>query len=184
MEFAGPPQTPTCQDAQIDDSFPTAQSYIRGFHMPQPHRGMLLSRLCVCIGKWSRTSGIDDWRLCTIFEQHCFRGMKFFAHYFPFFFGKNTITGAYDDPNGSHISIEVVSDAFEGKRAVQRQQLVYKAIWEELQGPVVSPRCISWKALTIRMISLSHFLFSHVDRICHAKKHAVDAMVCRTPKET
>jgi BolA protein len=44
--------------------------------------------------------------------------------------------GAYDDPNGSHISIQVVSDKFEGKRAVQRQQLVYKAIWEELQGPV------------------------------------------------
>ena len=46
------------------------------------------------------------------------------------------VTGAYDDPNGSHISIEVVSSLFEGKRAMQRQQLVYKAIWEELQGPV------------------------------------------------
>ncbi|CAJ1952516.1 unnamed protein product [Cylindrotheca closterium] len=46
------------------------------------------------------------------------------------------VTGAYDDPNGSHVSIEVVSSMFEGKRAVQRQQLVYKAIWEELQGPV------------------------------------------------
>ena len=46
------------------------------------------------------------------------------------------VTGAYDDPNGSHISIEVVSDKFEGKRAMQRQQMVYKAIWDELQGPV------------------------------------------------
>jgi len=46
------------------------------------------------------------------------------------------VTGAYDDPNGSHISIEVVSPKFEGKRPVQRQQLVYKAIWQELQGPV------------------------------------------------
>ena len=46
------------------------------------------------------------------------------------------VTGAYDDPNGSHISIEVVSSMFEGKRPVQRQQLVYKALWEELQGPV------------------------------------------------
>jgi stress-induced morphogen len=45
-------------------------------------------------------------------------------------------TGAFDDPNGSHISIEVVSSVFEGKRPVQRQQLVYKALWEELQGPV------------------------------------------------
>jgi stress-induced morphogen len=46
------------------------------------------------------------------------------------------VTGAYDDPNGSHIAVEVVSAKFEGKRAVQRQQLVYKAIWDELQGPV------------------------------------------------
>mmetsp|Transcript_9344 Transcript_9344/g.20265 ORF Transcript_9344/g.20265 Transcript_9344/m.20265 type:complete len:148 (+) Transcript_9344:71-514(+) len=46
------------------------------------------------------------------------------------------VTGAYDDPNGSHVSIEVVSEKFEGKRAMQRQQMVYKAIWEELQGPV------------------------------------------------
>ena len=44
--------------------------------------------------------------------------------------------GAYDDPNGSHISIEVTSDKFQGKRAVQRQQMVYKAIWEEMQGAV------------------------------------------------
>mmetsp|Transcript_16617 Transcript_16617/g.32420 ORF Transcript_16617/g.32420 Transcript_16617/m.32420 type:complete len:166 (+) Transcript_16617:47-544(+) len=46
------------------------------------------------------------------------------------------VIGAYDDPNGSHISIEVVSAMFEGKRPVQRQQLVYKALWEELQGAV------------------------------------------------
>ena len=45
-------------------------------------------------------------------------------------------TGAYDDPNGSHIAIEVTSALFEGKRPVQRQQLVYKALWEELQGAV------------------------------------------------
>ena len=51
------------------------------------------------------------------------------------------VTGAYDDPNGSHISIEVVSSLFEGKRAMQRQQLVYKAIWEELQGPVHAGTC-------------------------------------------
>ena len=46
------------------------------------------------------------------------------------------VTGAYDDPNGSHISVMVVSDKFAGKRAVQRQQMVYKALWEELKGPV------------------------------------------------
>jgi stress-induced morphogen len=47
-----------------------------------------------------------------------------------------TVKGAFDDPNGSHISIEVISDKFEGKRAVQRQQMVYKALWDELKGPV------------------------------------------------
>ena len=52
------------------------------------------------------------------------------------------VTGAYDDPNGSHVSIEVVSDKFEGKRAMQRQQMVYKAIWEELQGPVHAGTCV------------------------------------------
>jgi len=46
------------------------------------------------------------------------------------------VKGAFDDPNGSHISVEVVSDLFVGKRALQRQQLVYKAIWDEMQGPV------------------------------------------------
>lgn len=46
------------------------------------------------------------------------------------------VIGAYDDPNGSHVSIEVVSALFEGKRPMQRQQMVYKAIWDELQGPV------------------------------------------------
>lgn len=47
-----------------------------------------------------------------------------------------TVTGAYDDPNGSHISVTVISDKFQGKRVVQRQQMVYKALWDELQGPV------------------------------------------------
>lgn len=46
------------------------------------------------------------------------------------------VQGAFDDPNGSHVAIEVVSKKFEGKRAVQRQQLVYKALWEELKGPL------------------------------------------------
>lgn len=53
----------------------------------------------------------------------------------PTFFSVSLL-GAYDDPNGSHISIVVVSDKFEGKRPVQRQQMVYKAIWKELAGPV------------------------------------------------
>lgn len=34
------------------------------------------------------------------------------------------------------LSIDVVSKAFEGKSAVNRQRMVYKAIWEELQSTV------------------------------------------------
>jgi len=37
-----------------------------------------------------------------------------------------------EDPNGSHIAIEAVSALFEGKTTVQRQRLIYKAIWDEM----------------------------------------------------
>ena len=50
------------------------------------------------------------------------------------------IQGAYDDPNGSHITIYCVAEAFEGLRSMKRQQLVYKAIWEEMQGLNCTPR--------------------------------------------
>jgi len=48
------------------------------------------------------------------------------------------IQGAFDDPNGSHISIYCVAEAFEGMRSMTRQQMVYKAIREEMQdgGPL------------------------------------------------
>ncbi|XP_074289677.1 protein BOLA4, chloroplastic/mitochondrial [Silene latifolia] len=45
-----------------------------------------------------------------------------------------TVKDAYGD--GRHVSIVVVSSAFEGKSAVNRQRMVYKAIWEELQNTV------------------------------------------------
>ncbi|PWA37265.1 BolA protein [Artemisia annua] len=45
-----------------------------------------------------------------------------------------TVNDAYGD--GRHVSIDVVSSAFEGKSAVNRQRMVYKAIWEELQSVV------------------------------------------------
>ncbi|CAL5047736.1 unnamed protein product [Urochloa decumbens] len=38
--------------------------------------------------------------------------------------------------DGRHVCIDVVSKAFEGKSAVNRQRMVYKAIWEELQSTV------------------------------------------------
>ncbi|XP_021715644.1 protein BOLA4, chloroplastic/mitochondrial-like [Chenopodium quinoa] len=44
------------------------------------------------------------------------------------------VKDAYGD--GRHVSIDVVSSAFEGKTAVNRQRMVYKAIWEELQTTV------------------------------------------------
>lgn len=46
------------------------------------------------------------------------------------------VTAANDDPNGSHIKIECISNKFEGKNTVQRQRLVFNAIWDELSGPV------------------------------------------------
>ena len=46
------------------------------------------------------------------------------------------VKGSYDDPNGSHVTIYCVADEFEGKRSLGRQQMVFKAIWEEMQGPV------------------------------------------------
>ncbi|GMH03589.1 hypothetical protein Nepgr_005428 [Nepenthes gracilis] len=45
-----------------------------------------------------------------------------------------TVEDAYGD--GRHVSISVVSSAFEGQSAVNRQRMVYKAIWEELQSTV------------------------------------------------
>ena len=38
--------------------------------------------------------------------------------------------------NGRHVSIKVVSQAFEGKSSVNRQRMVYKCIWMELQDQV------------------------------------------------
>ncbi|KAG6549952.1 hypothetical protein Mapa_008463 [Marchantia paleacea] len=44
------------------------------------------------------------------------------------------VKDAYGD--GRHVSIDVVAAVFEGKSAVNRQRMVYKAIWEELQETV------------------------------------------------
>ncbi|CBI26415.3 unnamed protein product, partial [Vitis vinifera] len=45
-----------------------------------------------------------------------------------------SVKDAYGD--GRHVSIDVISSAFEGQSAVNRQRMVYKAIWEELQSTV------------------------------------------------
>jgi stress-induced morphogen len=44
------------------------------------------------------------------------------------------VVPTYGDPNGAHVSISVVSDAFEGMGTLKRHRLVYKAIWEELEN--------------------------------------------------
>uniref|UniRef100_A0A7S0ZFH7 BolA-like protein n=1 Tax=Timspurckia oligopyrenoides TaxID=708627 RepID=A0A7S0ZFH7_9RHOD len=48
-----------------------------------------------------------------------------------------SVTPAYDDPNGSHVTIDVVSSKFEGLMMVRRQQLVYKAIWDEMNSGAI-----------------------------------------------
>lgn len=51
---------------------------------------------------------------------------------------KCIVRSSSDDPNGAHITIECISEKFAGLRSMQRQQLLYKAIWNEMQdgGPV------------------------------------------------
>lgn len=49
---------------------------------------------------------------------------------------KVTVTANNDDPNGSHIQIVCISNEFKGKTSVQRQRAIYKAIWDEMSGPV------------------------------------------------
>jgi BolA protein len=46
------------------------------------------------------------------------------------------VTASNDDPNGSHIQIVCVSKEFEGKNTLARQRMIYKAIWDEMAGPV------------------------------------------------
>ena len=41
------------------------------------------------------------------------------------------------DVDGSHVNIIVVGDIFEGKRTVQRQQLVYAALQEHIASRVI-----------------------------------------------
>ncbi|EIE25631.1 hypothetical protein COCSUDRAFT_83638, partial [Coccomyxa subellipsoidea C-169] len=44
------------------------------------------------------------------------------------------ITDTYGD--GRHVSIDVVSNKFEGQSSMNRSRMVYKAIWLELQETV------------------------------------------------
>jgi len=44
------------------------------------------------------------------------------------------VKASSDDPNGSHITVECISQEFEGKSTLQRQRLIYKAIWDEMSN--------------------------------------------------
>lgn len=41
------------------------------------------------------------------------------------------------EADGSHVNIIVIGDIFEGKRSVQRQQLVYAALQEHIASGVI-----------------------------------------------
>jgi hypothetical protein len=87
-------------------------------------------------------------------------------------------------------SIDVVSPAFEGKSAVDRQRMVYKAIWQELQARLSCPRArpfvvVARVRVCMRLLTPGClFMCSAVclPRIQEAV-HAVDAMTTRTPVE-
>lgn len=50
----------------------------------------------------------------------------------------NSSTTIDTDDYSAFLQIQIVciSSEFEGKNSVQRQRLVYKAIWDEMSGPV------------------------------------------------
>ncbi|GAQ81481.1 hypothetical protein KFL_000810225 [Klebsormidium nitens] len=50
--------------------------------------------------------------------------------------------------DGRHVSIDVVSPVFEGKSSMNRQRMVYKAIWQELQGAVHAVDAMTTKTPT------------------------------------
>jgi len=55
----------------------------------------------------------------------------------PFYFEIENESHMHSGPaTESHFKLVVVSDAFAGKRLVQRHQTIYKILAEELEGPV------------------------------------------------
>jgi hypothetical protein len=84
------------------------------------------------------------------------------------------VKGAFDDPNGSHIMITCVSEAFEGKRSLARQQMVFKAIWDEMQGQgSLRPAATRTNRLPLRAARYR----------TGGDVHAVDQMVLKAPSE-
>lgn len=90
------------------------------------------------------------------------------------------VTGAFDDPNGSHITVYCVSEQFEGKRSMARQQMVFKAIWEEMAGAPARAR-----ARRAAAASQPHPRAPppRTNAGTSAPVHAVDTMVLKAPSE-
>lgn len=50
--------------------------------------------------------------------------------------GPERVSVADVSGDGRHVEIDVVAEAFEGKKSMERQRMVYKAIWQELAETV------------------------------------------------
>ena len=112
---------------------------------------------------------------------------------------KLEVVPAYGDPNGSHVTIRVVSDAFEGKRSLQRQQMVYKvrvrACPTDAPLPPQPPADFISAHLSSRPGRCSPLTLAATAAAAAARGrqiiweemqsaiHAVDQMVVQTPKE-
>lgn len=86
--------------------------------------------------------------------------------------------------DGRHVEIVVVSSQFEGQNSVNRQRMVYKAIWEELQDVVHAVRLSSSSSHNkTGTLVLSHVIASLAHRTHPHPYPQVDSMVCKTPNE-
>ncbi len=71
--------------------------------------------------------------------------------------------------DGRHVEIVVVSNQFEGQNSVNRQRMVYKAIWEELQDVVHAVRPTDAPLVASHVLSVTPR--SHHPRSHHPRSH-------------
>eukprot|EP00871_Galdieria_phlegrea_P006048 jgi/Galph1/930/GphlegSOOS_G5724.1 len=96
---------------------------------PQPYQAAFMSSRLVSLSSlWKESNEIiRDATIVEVVERKLRQALE------PSFI---EVTPSFDDPNGSHVSIRIVSEKFDNLPSVKRHQLVYKAIWEEMQGPI------------------------------------------------
>ena len=107
--------------------------------------------------------------------------------------------------DGRHVEIVVVSNQFEGQNSVNRQRMVYKAIWEELQDVVHAVRPTDAPLVASHVLSVTprphhspptslpaHITPAHTTVPALTSSLTppsppthpqVDSMVCKTPNE-